>query len=52
MAIAIAEAGPACSLLYNLPFWICPDMEAERINSLSNRLTDLHAREQDLRRYL
>ncbi|MBL8502564.1 MAG: peptide chain release factor 2 [Rhodocyclaceae bacterium] len=27
-------------------------MEAERLNSLANRLTDLSAREQDLRRYL
>jgi len=27
-------------------------MEAERLNSLANRLSDLAAREQDLRRYL
>jgi hypothetical protein len=27
-------------------------MEAERLNSLANRLSDLSAREQDLRRYL
>jgi hypothetical protein len=28
------------------------NMEAERLNSLANRLSDLSAREQDLRRYL
>jgi hypothetical protein len=27
-------------------------MEAERINAISNKLTDLKAREQELRRYL
>ena len=39
--------------LYNLSFWKSSiAMEAERLNSLSNRLSDLSAREQDLRRYL
>ena len=39
--------------MYNLAFRKSSiAMEAERLNSLANRLTDLSAREQDLRRYL
>jgi hypothetical protein len=33
------------------PAW-APIMEAERLNAISNKLADLKAREQELRRYL
>jgi hypothetical protein len=41
--------------MYNLWFWEFQNfstMEAERLNSIANRLTDLQARCIELRRYL
>ena len=51
LPVQFAALGPGPPV-YNLPFWKPALMEAERINILANRLSDLTGRCTELRRYL